>query len=273
MRGEHTTGTEIAYLVTGGPTYSEYRTILYSSGAATFNEGGKDADFRIEGDTKTHLFFVDASADAVKIQADSSKLMFGAGDDASVLYDGTNMVFNSREVGTGNFIFSGGNVGINTTTPGEKLEVNGNILLGDNLSSIYGTGKDATIKYDATNLVINPKVVGSGYLSVLGNISVVNSTISGSQIVAYRAITALRTLDATDYFIDCTANTFAVTLPTAASITGRVYIIKNTGTGIITVDTTSSQTIDGYATMTLSATNAVITLISNGAHWLILSSS
>ncbi len=171
-------------------------------------------------------------------------------------------------------IDSAGNVGIGTDTPGEKLEVNGNIqLTADNNILKFGTGEDAHIYYDATNLVIDPKVVGTGYLSVLGDISVVKSTISGSQVVAYRAITALRTLDATDYFIDCNANTFVVTLPTAVSITGRVYIIKNTGTGIITVDTTSSQTIDGYSIMTLSATNAVITVISNGANWLVLSSS
>ena len=29
-------------------------------GSAIFNEGGADADFRIEGDGETHLFFLDA---------------------------------------------------------------------------------------------------------------------------------------------------------------------------------------------------------------------
>jgi hypothetical protein len=57
------------------------------------------------------------------IPADSKKLLFGAADDASILYDGTNMVFNSREVGTGHFVFSGGNVGIGATDPVSKLEV------------------------------------------------------------------------------------------------------------------------------------------------------
>ncbi len=36
-------------------------------GSAIFNESGADVDFRIEGDTKTHLFFVDASTDRVGI--------------------------------------------------------------------------------------------------------------------------------------------------------------------------------------------------------------
>ena len=36
-------------------------------GGAVFNENGADVDFRVEGDTNTHLLFVDASADKVGI--------------------------------------------------------------------------------------------------------------------------------------------------------------------------------------------------------------
>lgn len=36
-------------------------------GSSIFNEDGADADFRVEGDTKTHLLFVDASVDRVGI--------------------------------------------------------------------------------------------------------------------------------------------------------------------------------------------------------------
>ena len=92
----------------------------------------------------------------------------------------------------------------------------------------------------------------------------------GSLTVFYRAITALRTLDATDYFINCTTNTFSVTLPTAASIPGRTYVIKNSGTGIITVICTGAETIDGSATMTLSSQYQSITVVSNGTNWAII---
>lgn len=37
------------------------------TGASVFNENGNDADFRVEGDTNTHLIFADASLDAVGI--------------------------------------------------------------------------------------------------------------------------------------------------------------------------------------------------------------
>jgi hypothetical protein len=40
------------------------------------------------------------------LKADSRKLLFGAGDDASITYDGTNMIFNSSEVGSGLAYFS-----------------------------------------------------------------------------------------------------------------------------------------------------------------------
>lgn len=43
-----------------------------------------------------------------------------------------------------------------------------NFLGNDNQKTFFGTAYDASIYYDATNLVINPKEVGSGILDVLG---------------------------------------------------------------------------------------------------------
>lgn len=42
----------------------------------------------------------------------------------------------------------------------------------DNDKLYFGTGDDATITYDGTNMIINPKAVGSGYLNVAGKILV-----------------------------------------------------------------------------------------------------
>lgn len=41
----------------------------------------------------------------------------------------------------------------------------------DNEKTIFGTGDDASIYYDATNLVINPKEAGSGVLNLLGDLT------------------------------------------------------------------------------------------------------
>ena len=41
----------------------------------------------------------------------------------------------------------------------------------DNQNATFGTGSDATIDYNGTNLVINPKVVGSGNLTLSGDLT------------------------------------------------------------------------------------------------------
>jgi len=67
-------------------------------------------------------------------------------------------------------------------------------------------------------------------------------------ILPYVAKTATYTILTSDYTIDCTANTFTVTLPTAVGITGQIFNIKNSGTGVITVDGNGTETIDGNLT-------------------------
>ena len=94
-------------------------------------------------------------------------------------------------------------------------------------------------------------------------------TMKGGQVWGYVAKTANYTVLPTDYTIDCTANTFTVTLPTAVGATGQVYHIKNSGTGTITVDGNGTQTIDGQLTQTLNQYDS-LTIVSNGANWIII---
>ena len=60
----------------------------------------------------------------------------------------------------------------------------------------------------------------------------------------YTQKTTTYNITSDDYYVDC-SGTFTVTLPTSVGITGKLYIIKNSGVGTITVNTTSSETIDG----------------------------
>ena len=61
LRTNNTNRIEIG-ASTGSVTYTPI-----AAGHAVFNENGVDADFRIEGDTATNLFFCDAGLDAVQI--------------------------------------------------------------------------------------------------------------------------------------------------------------------------------------------------------------
>lgn len=93
--------------------------------------------------------------------------------------------------------------------------------------------------------------------------------MSGGATFNYVAKTANYTISATDYMINCTANTFTLTLPTAVGKTGQVYVIKNSGTGVVTIATTSSQTIDGLTSRVLAVQYESYTVMSNGANWII----
>lgn len=105
-----------------------------------------------------------------------------------------------------------------------------------------------------------------------------NSTLDvrGSLAVAYRAFTSATTATISDNvlaFSGTSATT--LTLPTATACTGRVYWIKNlsTNASVLTIATTSSQTIDGLASWTLTQTNKVVRLVSNGTNWIVAAES
>jgi hypothetical protein len=118
-----------------------------------------------------------------------------------------------------------------------------------------------------TNSLERQRITGGGLFYVGGGADA-NSTlqVGGSLAVAYVAKTANYTATVSDCIIDCTANSFTVTLPTAVGITGRIYVITNSGTGTITVGTTSSQTISGGTNPTLSQWET-LEVYSTGSNW------
>lgn len=93
-----------------------------------------------------------------------------------------------------------------------------------------------------------------------------SDTSSGGSTKNYTQVSATYTILPGDHYVEATANTFTITLPTAVGIAGKSYQIKNTGAGIVTVDGSGSETIDGSTTATL-ATNEAITVVSNGTNW------
>lgn len=90
--------------------------------------------------------------------------------------------------------------------------------------------------------------------------------VSAENTLGYTAQTANYSAASSDYLIDCTTNSFTVTLPTAVGVTGKIYVIKNSGSGTITIATTSSQTIDGASPGTILAGKQIM-VQSDGANW------
>lgn len=92
------------------------------------------------------------------------------------------------------------------------------------------------------------------------------SSTSSSITYTYVEKTANYTIVDGDYYINCTANTFDVTLPNPATVgEGVTFVIKNMGSGTITV----KGTIDGVVDATLSQYES-LTLVSTGAAFIIV---
>ena len=122
-------------------------------------------------------------------------------------------------------------------------------------------------------------VTTSGAASTLVGTANVNTVVGALATVAAKAPiltptlvkTANYTLLAADNTVLCNAVTagFTITLPTAVGVTGKQYTIKKTDTtlNVVTVATTSSQTIDGATTNIIATPYESITVVSDGSNW------
>lgn len=185
--------------------------------------------------------------------------------------------------GTNQANTSGEGYGIRTSFPWNPTSGTGNytqVSLGGTLNQLTSSGNYKLIGDEELTKTANsatfegiilekPDVNGFGAATAHSRLHV-----SGSFATGYVAKTATYTATIADHTIECTANTFTVTLPTAVGIAGRIYVIANSGAGVITIATTSSQTFVNVpatpTTLSLAAVGAV-TVQSNGANWLQLS--
>lgn len=129
-----------------------------------------------------------------------------------------------------------------------------------------------------TSFYDNAFIQGDGWLTVNGStnngvdkLQVVGSASITGMKQAYLARTTAYTATTSDYLIDCTTGTFTVTLFAASGNAGRIIMVKNSGTGTITVDANASETIDGATTYSLSAQYATVQLMCDGTNWKIIS--
>lgn len=137
-----------------------------------------------------------------------------------------------------------------------------------------GAGTKYARIYSST---VTPIVLGSSNNNnILINTTTDNGSrfqVNGSVSMSYVSKSSSYTATASDYTIEVTATGQTITLPTAVGVTGRIYTIKLTSSGSSTIATTSSQTIDGSTTYSLSAQYKYVTVQSNNANWLIISNN
>ena len=187
----------------------------------------------------------------------------GSGDFVITAVNGSDTL-NYLNLGANNSAYSNGAWTINGAGDAYLYSNNNNLSIGTAGAKYLSFFTNGTLAANERMRITSAGFVGIGTTAP-------NSTLhaGGSLALGYRATSSLRTLDETDYTVECITNSFTLTLPTSIGITGRVYNIKNSGTGTITVATTSSQLIDGLTTqIVLTGNNMQVQ--SNGTNWIII---
>jgi hypothetical protein len=95
-------------------------------------------------------------------------------------------------------------------------------------------------------------------------------SLVGTTTLPFTNRTSTYTIDNEDCVVNCTSGTFTVTLPTAVGLEGQYFIVKNSGTGVITIDGDGSETIDGQSNKILAVQYESMTMISDGANWKVI---
>jgi hypothetical protein len=111
--------------------------------------------------------------------------------------------------------------------------------------------------------------VGGNGIALSGSSDAGSATFTIFDANAYASKSASYTLTPADYLVNGTTGSFTVTLPTAVGIAGKIYIVKNSGAGTMTVQGTGGETIDGLASQLVGAGSA-LTVMSDGANWIII---
>lgn len=199
---------------------------------------------------------------------------------------------------------------INSLTDGTKdlsiaaLTLSGNATLNGNVTIGSASNDDLTVNASlASSIVIktqNSFDVGTSALGlrsiyiassdsagrgtrILGGVVATNNTLTlpilSGTLGFHPAVVASQTttypITTTDYFVPLSgaSGAFSATLPTAVGATGKIYALKRTDStiaNVVTVATTSSQTIDGITTTTLNTQYEGIKVISDGSNWHVL---
>jgi hypothetical protein len=161
-----------------------------------------------------------------------------------------------------------------------KIFITSRTVLSSPADGILSLADSTELLWNRLNLGLNTNAFpaltrsGTNILLTLGDgtgnagLTTGNLTTVASQTHKYLGINAVTVLDATHYCVNATANTFDVTLPTAVAVAGRTYVIKNSGTGVVTLKANGAETIDGVASWIINQYTS-LTAMSDGAGWIL----
>jgi hypothetical protein len=130
---------------------------------------------------------------------------------------------------------------------------------------------EIVIGYSATGLGNNSTVIGNSSTTkakIFGTLQTQGNKLAiAAKTGAYAILTSDQIVTG-----DATFAAFTITLPTAVSKDGQTFTIKkiDASGNAVTVGTTSSQTIDGSTTYSLPTQYKYVTVVSDGANWIIV---
>lgn len=180
----------------------------------------------------------------VQISSDASKLILGAGQDASVLYNGTNMIFDSQEVGSGDYLFNNGDIvldlgDLDLTAGGINVAV-GNILTGAN-GRIGHTGDANTYLQYAADTIS----------TIAGNITFISCQNTTQDIIFFNSsqqdidlkVSAAAAADESAFALFMQASTGRTCFGTGTPL-GQITVEQPSATGAIPVVVIQQLDID-----------------------------
>jgi hypothetical protein len=154
-------------------------------------------------------------------------------------------------------------LGVQGTTQGQL------ILANTNAGAFPATIQSSNAAIAATTLTLPPNAGASGNLLSTDGAGVLSWATA--PVFNYTSKSGTYTATDSDYIINCTSGTFQVSLPASASVVaGKIYNVKNSGAGVITVAANGAETIDGANTRTLNQYDNVVVANTATGSWIVL---
>jgi hypothetical protein len=157
------------------------------------------------------------------------------------------------------------------------IEPDGDIVINaDNRGLILGAGQDCSVDWDGSTMDLD--VGATNVINLSATQANITQDCDFAEGITYDVETVTgtsATLGDDDYIMlvddDTAGSDVTITLPAAASHTGRTYYVKKLGTTAdVIIDGNASETIDGSTSISLTSQHESVTLVSDATEWWII---